>query len=52
MNNSGDPLYAQKLETIALRLKNHPGKIVIAAHVDPDGDAIGSVLGASRALQA
>jgi bifunctional oligoribonuclease and PAP phosphatase NrnA len=50
MNNSGDPLYAQKLETIAARLKNHTGKIVIAAHVDPDGDAIGSVLGASRAL--
>jgi bifunctional oligoribonuclease and PAP phosphatase NrnA len=52
MNNSGDPLYAQKLETIALRLKNHTGTIVVAAHVDPDGDAIGSVLGASRALQA
>jgi bifunctional oligoribonuclease and PAP phosphatase NrnA len=50
MNNLGDPLYAQKLETIAARLKNHNGTIVIAAHVDPDGDAIGSVLGAARAL--
>ncbi|MFN3266448.1 MAG: DHH family phosphoesterase [Deinococcales bacterium] len=52
MKNSGDPQYFEKLQTIAVRLKNHTGKIVIAAHVDPDGDAIGSVLGASRALQA
>jgi bifunctional oligoribonuclease and PAP phosphatase NrnA len=50
MNNLGDPQYLDKLNTIAARLKNHAGPIVIAAHVDPDGDAIGSVLGASRAL--
>ncbi len=50
MNNSGDPQYQIKLEAIAERLKSHNGTIVIAAHVDPDGDAIGSVLGASRAL--
>jgi bifunctional oligoribonuclease and PAP phosphatase NrnA len=52
MNNLGDPLYQEKLSTIAERLKAHQGIIVIAAHVDPDGDAIGSVLGASRALAA
>ncbi len=52
MNNSGDPQYLEKLKTIAERLKNHAGTIVLAAHVDPDGDAIGSVLGASRALAA
>lgn len=51
MNNSGDPQYFEKLQAIATRLKNHNGTIVLAAHVDPDGDAIGSVLGASRALQ-
>jgi bifunctional oligoribonuclease and PAP phosphatase NrnA len=50
-NNLGDPQYQDKLGTIAERLKNHSGPIVIAAHVDPDGDAIGSVLGLSRALE-
>ncbi len=52
MNNSGDPQYQEKLIAIANQLKNHAGCIVLAAHVDPDGDAIGSVLGASRALAA
>jgi bifunctional oligoribonuclease and PAP phosphatase NrnA len=52
MNNLGDPQYQEKLGIIATRLKAHPGPIVIAAHVDPDGDAIGSLLGLSRALEA
>jgi bifunctional oligoribonuclease and PAP phosphatase NrnA len=52
MNNLGDPNYQDKLKQIAARLKAHAGPIVIAAHVDPDGDAIGSVLGLSRALEA
>jgi bifunctional oligoribonuclease and PAP phosphatase NrnA len=51
MNNAGDPQYAEKLRAIAARLKAHKGSIVIAAHEDPDGDALGSVLGLSRALQ-
>lgn len=52
MNNLGDPDYFEKLKTISQRLLAHAGTIVIAAHVDPDGDAIGSVLGCSRALAA
>lgn len=51
MNNAGDPQYAEKLRAIAARLKSHSGSIVVAAHEDPDGDALGSVLGLTRALQ-
>lgn len=48
--NAVDPNYTQKLQTIAFKLKSWTGPIFIAAHEDPDGDAIGSVLGCSRAL--
>jgi bifunctional oligoribonuclease and PAP phosphatase NrnA len=51
MNNAGDPQYQEKLRAIAARLKSHSGSIVVAAHEDPDGDALGSVLGLTRALQ-
>ncbi len=51
MNNAGDPQYQEKMRAIAARLQSHPGSIVIAAHEDPDGDALGSVLGLSRALE-
>ena len=51
MNNAGDPQYFEKLGAIATRLQSHTGSIVVAAHEDPDGDALGSVLGLSRALQ-
>ena len=51
MNNASDPQYQEKLGAIAARLKSHTGSIVVAAHEDPDGDALGSVLGLTRALQ-
>ncbi len=51
MNNASDPQYLEKLRAIAARLKAHIGPIVVAAHEDPDGDALGSVLGLTRALQ-
>ena len=51
MNNAGDPQYVDKLRAIAARLIAHTGSIVVAAHEDPDGDALGSVLGLTRALQ-
>lgn len=40
------------LHDIATTLKNHDGPIVIASHVNPDGDALGSALGLKRALEA
>lgn len=49
-DNRGDPNYQDKLQRIASRLREHRGPIYIAAHEDPDGDAIGSVLGLARAL--
>lgn len=51
MNNASDPQYYDKLAQIALRLKSHVGSVIVAAHEDPDGDALGSVLGLTRALQ-
>ena len=49
--NAGETDYAAKIAAIAARLKSHSGPIFVAAHEDPDGDAIGSILGVSRALQ-
>ena len=49
--NASDPNYTQKLQSIAVKLKTWQGPIFVAAHEDPDGDAIGSLLGCSRALQ-
>jgi phosphoesterase RecJ-like protein len=43
---------ARALETIATTLKAHSGPIVLASHVNPDGDALGSTLALKRALQA
>jgi phosphoesterase RecJ-like protein len=51
VNNASDPQYQEKLSAIAARLKSHQGPIIVAAHEDPDGDAIGSVLGLTRALE-
>lgn len=50
-NNAGSPNYTGALRAIAARLLSHDGPIFIAAHVEPDGDALGSVLGLSRALK-
>jgi bifunctional oligoribonuclease and PAP phosphatase NrnA len=49
-HNLGDPHYAAKCAQIATRLLAHTGPIVVVAHEDPDGDALGSVLGLTRAL--
>ena len=50
-NNTNESNYAQKIAEIAAFTRAHQGPIFIAAHEDPDGDAIGSILGLSRALQ-
>jgi bifunctional oligoribonuclease and PAP phosphatase NrnA len=36
---------------VAQALLEHPGAFVVVAHVDPDGDALGSVLTLARALR-
>jgi bifunctional oligoribonuclease and PAP phosphatase NrnA len=38
-------------QRVARALLAHPGSFVVAAHVDPDGDALGSVLTLARALR-
>jgi bifunctional oligoribonuclease and PAP phosphatase NrnA len=49
--NSPEHDYAGKIRQIVTAISAHKGPIYIAAHVDPDGDAIGSVLGLSRGLK-
>lgn len=44
--------YTHVLQSMAEELLAWDGPVVIASHVDPDGDAIGSVLTAKRALAA
>ena len=51
IDNSGEQDYQGKLVDIAKRIRNWTGHIVIAAHIDPDGDALGSCLALARALQ-
>lgn len=49
--NAAAPDYAQAIAQVAERLRAHTGPIVVLAHENPDGDAIGSVLGLTRALR-
>ncbi|WP_420595259.1 DHH family phosphoesterase [Deinococcus sp.] len=50
--NAAEPRYASLVQEAADTLRLHSGPIVILAHVDPDGDALGSCLGLQRALRA
>lgn len=49
--NKGDANYPEILAEIASRTRSWQGPIVVAAHVDPDGDALGSSLALMRALR-
>ncbi|PTA69343.1 DHH family phosphoesterase [Deinococcus arcticus] len=49
---SGPSSYPDQLRAVARVLLAHPGPIVVLAHENPDGDALGSVLGLTRALRA
>lgn len=51
-DNRDDRDYAGKIADIAERLAAWTGPIVIVAHVDPDGDALGATLALKRALDA
>ena len=52
VDNSGETDYLAKVQAIADKLSAWGGPIVLVAHVDPDGDALGSTLGLKRALGA
>lgn len=43
--------YTTNIQQVAEILLNHQGPFVILGHENPDGDALGSVLGLSRALR-
>jgi bifunctional oligoribonuclease and PAP phosphatase NrnA len=48
--NTAEPQYTALVAQVAQELGGWPGPVVILAHVDPDGDALGSCLGLQRAL--
>ncbi len=50
VDNRGDAAYAEVLAEMAARAKAWHGPVVVVAHVDPDGDALGSSLALARAL--
>lgn len=52
VDNQGDANYHRTIEEIARLAREWSGPIVIVAHVDPDGDALGSTLALRRALVA
>ena len=43
--------YPELIQSAAQILRTHPGPIYLAAHPDPDGDSVGSMLGLYRALR-
>ena len=52
VDNSGETDYAAKIREVADVLQAWRGPVVLVAHVDPDGDALGSTLALKRALGA
>lgn len=52
VDNRGESDYRAKLAETAALARGWQGPIVIASHVDPDGDALGSCLALKRALEA
>lgn len=51
INNQPEPQYWEKMRLVADVLRATDAPIVIIAHEDPDGDAVGSTLGLARALR-
>ena len=51
VDNRGDAAYSEVLAEMADRARAWQGPIVVVAHVDPDGDALGSSLALKRALE-
>lgn len=50
--NSATPEYQRDIRAVADALLAHTGPIVVLSHENPDGDALGSVLGLTRSLRA
>ncbi|MDV6375080.1 DHH family phosphoesterase [Deinococcus arenicola] len=50
-SNLDNPQYQQEVREVAALLQNHDGPVVILSHENPDGDALGSLLGLARALR-
>ncbi len=50
VDNTGEKDYQKKVDEVANKLISWEGQIVLIAHVDPDGDALGSTLSLKRAL--
>lgn len=50
-DNRDDQHYQHKVAEIAQEIKNWQGEIVFVAHIDPDGDALGSTLAVKRAAE-
>ncbi|SMB91942.1 DHH family phosphoesterase [Deinococcus hopiensis] len=50
--NEAAATYARDVAAVAAKLAEHRGPIVVLSHENPDGDALGSVLGLTRALRA
>lgn len=50
-DNAGPDDYAAQVQQVAQALLQHTGPTVVLAHENPDGDALGSVLGLTRALR-
>lgn len=46
-----NPRYQQEVRQVAALLRDHDGPVVILSHENPDGDALGSLLGLARALR-
>jgi len=51
INNQPEPHYWEKMRLVADVLRASDSPVVIIAHEDPDGDAVGSTLGLARALK-
>ena len=49
--NAATPDYRRNVDAVATALLAHPGPVVVLSHENPDGDALGSVLGLARALR-
>lgn len=50
-DNRDDQNYQHKVAEIAQEIKGWRGEIVFLAHIDPDGDALGSTLAVKRAAE-
>jgi len=51
IDNTGERNYPERVRQVAAELRAWKGPIVLASHVDPDGDALGSSLALKRALE-